>query len=161
ERITALLPVLSREKAVYLVIHTNHPDELTEPARSAIRALGRAGVALLSQSVLLRGVNDDADTLMRLFRALTALRVTPYYLHHCDLARGTSHFRTSIDKGLAIMAALRGHLSGVAIPRYVLDLPGGYGKVALESDAVTRLGPGEWAIRDWRGTTHRYRDLQR
>ncbi|MFV0410059.1 MAG: lysine-2,3-aminomutase-like protein [Paracoccus sp. (in: a-proteobacteria)] len=159
DRIARLAPVLrGRRVAVYTVIHTNHPDELTAPARTAIRALADAGVALLSQSVLLRGVNDDADTLARLFRGLTALRVTPYYLHHCDLARGTSHFRTRIEDGLAIMVALRGHLSGVALPRYVLDLPGGFGKVALDSDAVRRSGPGRWQIRDWQGQLHDYAD---
>ena len=161
ERIAEILPVLRRPAALYLVIHTNHPDELTADGRTAIRALADAGVALLSQSVLLRGVNDDAETLARLFRALTALRVTPYYLHHCDLARGTSHFRTTIDEGLAIVAAFRGHLSGVAIPRYVLDLPGGYGKVPLDSDAVTRDGTGRWKIRDWQGRIHDYRDVSR
>ena len=161
ERIASLLPHLKRRKALFLVIHTNHPDELTPEGRAAIAALADAGVALLSQTVLLRGVNDDAETLARLFRALTALRVTPYYLHHCDLARGTSHFRTTIDEGLAIMRALAGHLSGVAIPRYVLDLPGGYGKVALESEAVRRNGPGRWKIRDWQGRVHEYLDIAR
>lgn len=161
DRIAAILPALRRRAALYLVIHTNHPDELTTDARTAIRTLADAGVALLSQSVLLRGVNDDAGTLAQLFRALTALRVTPYYLHHCDLARGTSHFRTTIDEGLALTAALRGHLSGVAIPRYVLDLPGGYGKVPLDSDAVMRDGPGRWKIRDWQGRIHDYHDVIR
>lgn len=161
ERIADILPVLTRRAALYLVIHTNHADELTDEGRAAITALSGAGVALLSQTVLLRGINDDAETLARLFRALTALRVTPYYLHHCDLARGTSHFRTTIDEGLALIAALRGHLSGVAIPRYVLDLPGGYGKVPLDSDAVTRDGPGRWKIRDWQGRVHDYCDIIR
>lgn len=161
DRIASLAPLLRRRAAVYLVIHTNHPDELTPQARAAIARLADHGVALLSQSVLLRGVNDDPDVLARLFRALTALRVTPYYLHHCDLARGTSHFRTTIDEGLVIIAALRGHLSGVAIPSYVLDLPGGHGKVPLDSAAVTRTGPGQWRIRDWRGISHDYRDPER
>lgn len=159
ERIAALLPCLKRRTALFVVIHTNHPDELTPEGRAAIAALAEAGVALLSQTVLLRGVNDNATILAQLFRNLTALRVTPYYLHHCDLARGTSHFRTTIDDGLAIMRALSGHLSGVAIPRYVLDLPGGHGKVALESDAVRRDGPGRWKIRDWQGKLHNYLDI--
>ncbi|WBU61137.1 lysine-2,3-aminomutase-like protein [Paracoccus albus] len=161
ERIADLAPALKRQKAIYVVIHTNHADELTPEARTAIRLLADSGVALLSQTVLLRGVNDDVETLARLFRSLTALRVTPYYLHHCDLARGTSHFRTTIDEGLALVAALRGHLSGVAMPRYVLDLPGGFGKVPLDSEAVTKLGAGRWKIRDWRGQVHNYRDVDR
>ncbi|NHF74658.1 lysine-2,3-aminomutase-like protein [Paracoccus xiamenensis] len=159
DRIAALAPLLRRRAAVYVVIHTNHPDELTPEAREAIRTLADAGIALLSQSVLLRGVNDDAAVLAKLFRDLTALRVTPYYLHHCDLARGTSHFRTTIAEGLAIMAALRGHLSGVAIPSYVLDLPGGFGKVPLDSGSVTPNGPGHWRIRDWQGRVHDYADV--
>ncbi len=161
DRIAALAPVLRRRAAVFVVIHTNHPDELTPEARAAIRILADGGVALLSQSVLLRGVNDDPAVLAALFRGLTALRVTPYYLHHCDLARGTSHFRTTIAEGLAIMQALRGHLSGVAIPTYVLDLPGGFGKVPLESGSVTSNGPGQWRIRDWRGRFHDYADVTR
>ena len=161
DRIAALAPLLRRRAAVFVVIHTNHPDELTPEARDAIRTLADGGVALLSQSVLLRGVNDDAAVLAALFRGLTALRVTPYYLHHCDLARGTSHFRTTIAEGLAIMQALRGHLSGVAIPSYVLDLPGGYGKVPLDSGSVTPNGPGQWRIRDWQGRVHDYADITR
>lgn len=161
DRIAALAPFLRRRAAVFVVIHTNHPDELTPEARDAIRTLADGGVALLSQSVLLRGVNDDAAVLAALFRGLTALRVTPYYLHHCDLARGTSHFRTTIAEGLAIMQALRGHLSGVAIPSYVLDLPGGYGKVPLDSGSVTPNGPGQWRIRDWQGRVHDYADITR
>ena len=161
DRIAALAPFLRRRAAVFVVIHTNHPDELTPEARDAIRTLADGGVALLSQSVLLRGVNDGAAVLAALFRGLTALRVTPYYLHHCDLARGTSHFRTTIAEGLAIMQALRGHLSGVAIPSYVLDLPGGYGKVPLDSGSVTPNGPGQWRIRDWQGRVHDYADIPR
>ncbi|WBU54023.1 lysine-2,3-aminomutase-like protein [Paracoccus sp. SCSIO 75233] len=158
-RVASLLPLLKRRAAVFVVIHSNHPDELTDQACQAIRALADEGVPLLSQSVLLRGVNDDAETLSDLFRRLTALRVTPYYLHHCDLARGTSHFRTTIDHGLQIMDALRGHISGVALPSYMLDLPGGFGKVALESRNAVRVGAGQWRLRDWRGQWHDYRDI--
>lgn len=158
-RVARLLPLLKRRAAVFVVIHSNHPDELTDQACQAIRALADEGVPLLSQSVLLRGVNDDAETLRDLFRRLTALRVTPYYLHHCDLARGTSHFRTTIDHGLQIMDALRGHISGVALPSYMLDLPGGFGKVALESRNAVRVGAGQWRLRDWRGQWHDYRDI--
>lgn len=161
ESIPALLPLLRCRAAMFLVIHINHPDELTSEARDAIASLAGAGVVLLSQSVLLRGINDNVGTLAQLFRALTALRITPYYLHHCDLARGTSHFRTTIKEGLALMTALRGNLSGVAIPRYVLDLPGGFGKVTLDSDAVSEDGPGRWRIRDWKGNIHDYQDISR
>ncbi|WBU63014.1 lysine-2,3-aminomutase-like protein [Paracoccus aerodenitrificans] len=162
DRIAGLLPALRCVRAaVFLVIHTNHPDELTASAREAISRLADHGIPLLSQSVLLRGVNDDAGILARLFRDLTALRVTPYYLHHCDLARGTSHFRTTIREGLDIIASLRGHLSGIAIPSYVLDLPGGFGKVPLDSNAVIPTSDGHWRITDWRGQVHDYTDPKR
>ncbi|WP_257154206.1 lysine-2,3-aminomutase-like protein [Paracoccus pantotrophus] len=144
--------------AVWVVIHTNHAQELTEAARAALARLADAGIPLLSQTVLLRGVNADPKVLAELFRALIRNRVKPYYLHHCDLARGTGHFRTSIAEGQAIMAALRGRLSGTCLPTYVLDLPGGHGKVPLGPDHVRPTAPGRYAIRDWRGRLHEYRD---
>ncbi len=146
--------------AVWVVIHTNHAAELTDAARAALARLADAGLPLLSQTVLLRGVNADPAVLEELFRALLRNRVKPYYLHHCDLARGTGHFRTSIAEGLAIMASMRGRISGTALPRYVLDLPGGHGKVGLESGDAVAEGGGRWRIRDWRGNWHDYRDPQ-
>ncbi|HRK18199.1 MAG TPA: lysine-2,3-aminomutase-like protein [Hyphomicrobiaceae bacterium] len=133
DRITpAMVAALrSSSKAVYIGIHTNHADELTGDARAAIARMADAGLALLSQTVLLKGINDDAATLDRLFRALVALRVRPYYLHHADLAPGTAHFRTTIETGQAIMRELRGRLSGIAQPTYVLDIPGGVAKVPV------------------------------
>lgn len=157
----AMIAQLDREKPVHLVIHTNHPDELAEPACAALRALNRAGVAMFSQSVLLRGINDDADVLEALFRALLRNRVKPYYLHHCDLAPGTSHFRTTIGEGQALMAELRRRLSGLAVPQYVLDIPGGAGKVALTPGFAQALGAGAWQITDRLGGTHSYCDPER
>ncbi|MTH35594.1 lysine-2,3-aminomutase-like protein [Paracoccus limosus] len=155
----ALLAALRPERlAVWVVLHVNHADELTPEACAALARLADAGVPLLSQSVLLRGVNANAAALEALFRALIRHRVKPYYLHHCDLARGTSHFRTSIAEGLAIMAALRGRLSGTCLPTYVLDLPGGHGKVPLGPDYLRQDGCGVWRLRDWRGKWHDYRD---
>ncbi|WP_195841215.1 MULTISPECIES: lysine-2,3-aminomutase-like protein [unclassified Paracoccus (in: a-proteobacteria)] len=144
--------------AVWVVLHTNHPQELTADACAALARLADAGIPLLSQTVLLRGVNADAATLESLFRALIRNRVKPYYLHHCDLARGTGHFRTTIAEGQAIMAALRGRMSGTCLPSYVLDLPGGHGKVPLGPDYLTPDGPGRYLIRDWRGQVHGYAD---
>lgn len=144
--------------AVWVAIHTNHARELTPEACAALARLAAAGIPLLSQTVLLRGVNADADTLAELFRALIRNRVKPYYLHHCDLARGTGHFRTTIAEGQAIMAALRGRISGTCLPTYVLDLPGGHGKVPLGPEHVTKTGPGRYRIRDWQGTSHDYSD---
>ncbi len=133
ERVTdAVVAALkSSERAVYLAIHINHPRELTSSVRAALARLNDAGIVLLSQTVLLKGINDDPDVLAHLFRSLVAARVKPYYLHHPDLAPGTSHFRLSIEEGQAIVRALRGRVSGLAQPTYVLDIPGGYGKVPI------------------------------
>jgi lysine 2,3-aminomutase len=118
-------------KAVIVALHVNHARELTEAARAACAALIDAGIPMLSQSVLLKGVNDDAETLAALMRAFVEVRVKPYYLHQLDPAPGTDHFRVSIAEGQALMRALRGRLSGIAQPTYVLDLPGGHGKVPI------------------------------
>jgi lysine 2,3-aminomutase len=151
----ALLAALAaREKSVWLAIHANHPRELTEDARAAIRRLAAAGIVLVSQTVLLRGVNDDAATLEALFRAFVALGVKPYYLHHADLAPGTSHFRTSLPEGQALMRALRGRLSGLALPTYVLDIPGGHGKVPA---GPVYAAPDSGTVVDNDGATHDYR----
>lgn len=161
ERISdTLISALQVRPAVYVVVHTNHVRELTPDARAALGRLNRAGVPLLSQTVLLRGVNDSAAMLADLFRTLTTLRVTPYYLHHCDLAEGTSHFRTTISEGQAIMAKLRATLSGLALPTYVLDIPGGFGKVPLTS-AYLESTPQGHLLRDHQGRLHPYQDPQR
>lgn len=158
ERITdALLTAFDVPQAVWLVLHINHADELTENARAALRRLTKAGIPLLSQSVLLNGVNADADTLETLFRALIRNRVKPYYLHHCDLAPGTHHFRTTIAEGQAIMAALRGRLSGIALPTYVLDIPGGHGKVPI-GPGYLQPTPQGWLVTDPNGNQHAYLD---
>ncbi|MGD9918215.1 MAG: lysine-2,3-aminomutase-like protein [Paenirhodobacter sp.] len=164
ERITPELVALLRAQrpAVWVVVHTNHAQELTEPARTALARLADGGVPLLSQSVLLRGVNDSHAALIALFRALQDNRVKPYYLHHCDLARGTSQFRTTIAEGRALMAGLRGHLSGAAIPTYVLDIPGGFGKVPVSADHFAPgAAPGTWRVTDWQGRVHDYVDPSR
>ncbi len=152
ERITpALVEALqARDKAVWIAVHTNHARELTEAARAALRRLADGGLSLVSQTVLLKGVNDDPETLAELFRALVRLRVKPYYLHHADLAPGTSHFRTTIAEGQAIMRALRGRVSGLALPTYVLDVPGGFGKVPVGPDYLRTAG----AIEDIYGDAH-------
>jgi lysine 2,3-aminomutase len=128
---------------------------LTREARAAIARLIDAGIPLVSQSVLLKGVNDDAAVLEALLRAFLECRIKPYYLHHPDLAPGTSHFRVSIDEGLALMRSLRARLTGLAIPSYVLDIPGGYAKVPLESRDAEKT-PAGWRLRDPEGRWHRY-----
>ncbi len=163
ERVTAaLVTALTSRLAVWVVVHTNHADELTPAARASLARLVDAGLPLLSQTVLLRGVNDEATVLEALFRALVGLRVKPYYLHHCDLARGAGHFRTTIAAGQAIMAALRGRMSGTCLPTYVLDIPGGHGKVPIGPQYIRAadggLADGGWDVTDWRGAVHRYSD---
>ncbi|MBI1173018.1 lysine-2,3-aminomutase-like protein [bacterium] len=153
----ALLAALRTRPAVYVVIHTNHPAELTAKACAALARLVGAGVPLLSQSVLLKGVNDDVATLESLFRALIRNRVKPYYLHHADLAKGTSHFRTTVAEGQALMQALRGRLSGIALPTYVLDIPGGHGKVPI-GPAYIQTGDGHHMVSDPKGERHLYHD---
>jgi lysine 2,3-aminomutase len=152
----ALVTALAAEKAVYVVLHANHPRELTPDMRAAALRLVRAGIPLLSQTVLLRGVNDDAAVLEALFRGLVAMRVKPYYLHHADLARGTAHFRTGIAAGRRLVKALRGPVSGLCQPTYVLDTPGGHGKVPLAESAARPAGEGGWIVEDPAGRRHRY-----
>ncbi|WP_096700351.1 lysine-2,3-aminomutase-like protein [Magnetospirillum sp. 15-1] len=140
-------------KAVWLAVHVNHSRELSPQAAAALSRLAGAGIPLLSQTVLLKGVNDRAEVLEELFRALVRHRVRPYYLHHPDLAPGTGHFRLTIAEGRALMRRLRGRLSGIAQPTYVLDIPGGAGKVPV--------GPDYWdeeaaAVTDPAGVRHGY-----
>jgi len=161
EKVTAELVEALRGPVVWVVVHTNHAQEIGVAAEAALGRLAGAGVPLLSQSVLLRGVNDSVAALEELFRKLIRLRVKPYYLHHCDLAKGTGHFRTTIAEGQALMAGLRGRVSGTLLPSYVLDIPGGYGKVPLVRDYAEPLGGGLWRITDWRGGVHDYRDPER
>ncbi|MFG1318555.1 lysine-2,3-aminomutase-like protein [Xanthobacter autotrophicus] len=139
----------------YVAVHVNHARELTTTARAALARIADAGIPLLSQSVLLRGVNDDADTLAALFRSLVECRVKPYYLHHPDLAPGTAHFRLDIARGQDLMRALRGRLSGIALPTYVLDIPGGAGKVPLTPGHLAPAGT-RLAVSDNCGGVHLY-----
>ncbi|MGH7093781.1 MAG: KamA family radical SAM protein, partial [Stellaceae bacterium] len=153
----ALVAALAADKAVYVAIHANHPRELTPAVRAAVGRLTRAGIPLLSQTVLLRGVNDDAAVLEALLRGLVAMRVKPYYLHHPDLAPGTARFRLGIGEGQALVAGLRGRVSGLCQPGYVLDIPDGHGKVLIAAGAAAPgEAPGEWRITDRTGTVHRY-----
>ena len=146
----------SSGKTTYLAVHANHPRELTSAARAAITRLADAGVALLSQTVLLKGINDDPDVLAELMRAFVECRIRPYYLHHPDLAPGTSHFRVSIAQGQALVKSLRGRISGLAQPTYILDIPGGHGKAVIEASTIRDLGEGRYAVEDFRGEEHLY-----
>src|SRR5205814_3213621 len=145
-------------KASYVVLHANHARELTRRARGACARLIDAGIPMLSQSVLLRGVNDDAATLSSLMRTLVECRIKPYYLHHGDLAPGTSHLRTTIEEGQVLMRNLHGRNSGLCQPTYVLDIPGGHGKSPIGPEYLRRTerGEGEFEIEDFNGGRHIY-----
>lgn len=153
-------------QSVYVGVHANHPRELTAAARQALSRMADGGIVLVSQTVLLAGINDDAATLEALMRGLIEACVTPYYLHHGDLAPGTAHFRTTIARGQQIMRELRGRLSGIAQPTYVLDIPGAHGKVPIAAGNVVEAGdgtpgsptPGIYDVTDPNGTVHRYVD---
>ncbi len=138
-------------KAVYVALHANHSRELTPAARAACARIIDAGLPMLSQTVLLKGVNDDPETLGALMRSFVENRIRPYYLHQGDLAPGTSHQRTSIAEGHAVMRALRGRFSGLCQPTYVLDIPGGHGKVPVGPNYV-----GETSVEDPNGVSHAY-----
>ena len=132
QRITeGLVRGLSRKRPLWVVTHFNHPVELTEEARAACERLVDAGIPVENQSVLLRGVNDSASALAELFQTLVRWRVRPYYLHHCDLAEGIGHFRTPLARGPEILDELRGRVSGLALPTFVVDAPGGLGKTPV------------------------------
>jgi lysine 2,3-aminomutase len=142
-------------KATFVVLHANHARELTVAARTACARLIDAGIPLLSQSVLLRGVNDDPQTLADLMRALVESRIKPYYLHHGDLAPGTAHLRTGIEQGQGLMRALRGRLSGLCQPAYMLDIPGGHGKSPIGPNYLARA-EGGYQVEDYNGNRHFY-----
>jgi lysine 2,3-aminomutase len=151
------ISALEQPLPVYLAVHVNHPDEITDAVVAALRRLSAAGVVLLSQTVLLRGVNDNEDVLEALFRRLVSLKVRPYYLHHPDLAPGTSHFRVPIEVGQRLMRCLRRTVSGLCLPTYVLDIPGGFGKVPIGPMYVgARNASGCRQIQDTAGAWHSY-----
>jgi lysine 2,3-aminomutase len=155
ERVSAALVRALRVngKASFVVLHANHPRELSKKAQAACARLIDAGIPMLSQTVLLRGVNDNVETLGALMRALVECRIKPYYLHHADLAPGTAHLRTTIADGQALMRNLHGRTSGLCQPAYVLDIPGGYGKSPIGPNYLSADGS---IVQDFIGRTHRY-----
>jgi lysine 2,3-aminomutase len=144
-------------KATYVAVHVNHPRELTTQARAACARMADVGIPLLSQTVLLAGVNDTPEIMSELMRALVECRIKPYYLHHGDLAPGTGHLRTNIATGQHLMRSLRGHVSGLCQPTYVLDIPGGHGKSPIGPNYIARCNAdGTTVVEDFNGGRHRY-----
>ena len=158
QRITPDLAAVLRRHRVWLSLHFSHPSELTPEVAAACDLLADGGIPLGSQTVLLAGVNDDVAVLKRLFHGLLRLRVRPYYLYQADPVVGTGHLRTSIGRGLEIMSQLRGHTTGYAGPTYVVDAPGGGGKIPLQPETVVERGPGRWQLRNWAGQVYTYVD---
>ena len=155
-----LVDALRGRTLTAIVLHVNHPQEITESAVDATRILRESGFLIFNQSVLLRGVNDDPHTLAELGRELVySLGAKPYYLHHCDMAEGTAHFRTRIEDGQRLIGALRGNISGLCIPTYVLDLPGGRGKAPLELPPIIEAAPPNWKFRGFQGGVWRYAEV--
>jgi len=152
-----LVAALRSDLPIWMVLHCNHARELTDDVAAACDRLTKAGIPLLSQSVLLKGVNDNVTTLTELMRRLIRLRVKPYYLHHPDRARGTKKFRLTLAEGRDLVTALRGNISGLCQPTYVVDIPGGFGKAPALREIVSEI-PAGWSVRDFRGTAHEYRE---
>lgn len=157
ERVTPeLCEIIQKYHPVYVNVHFNHPDELTSGARAALSLLADAGCPLGCQTVLLKGVNDDPEIMKRLMHELLKCRVRPYYLYQCDVVAGAEHFRTSLEKGLEIIQALRGWTSGLAVPHYVIDAPGGGGKVPILPNYIQEVTEDEIVLRNYAGETYRY-----
>jgi lysine 2,3-aminomutase len=159
QRITPeLCEMLRKHHPLFISVHTNHPRELTSEVRDGLGRLADAGIPLGNQSVLLRGVNDSVEIQKALVHKLLMCRVRPYYLYQCDLITGSSHLRTSVAEGVAIIDGLRGHTTGYAIPQYVIDGPGGGGKIPLNPNYVVETAPGKVTLRNYEGGIFEYPD---
>jgi lysine 2,3-aminomutase len=158
QRITPELVAVLRKHRVWLSVHFCHARELTPEVAQAADLLADGGIPLGCQTVLLKGVNDSAPVLRDLFHGLLKLRIRPYYLYQCDPVLGTGHLRTSVAAGLALMDQLRGHTTGYAVPTYVVDAPGGGGKIPVQTENIVGHDGGVWQLRNWAGKVYTYRD---
>jgi lysine 2,3-aminomutase len=151
-----LCNMLKKYHPIYLNTHFNHPREITPQAKAACERLANAGIPVGCQTVLLKGVNDDPEIMKDLMHKLLLMRVRPYYLYQADLTRGTNHFRTRVEVGLQMIQALRGHTTGFASPQFVIDAPGGGGKIPLMPEYVVRFDEKEVVLRNFEGREYRY-----
>ncbi len=147
----SLLDILKKYQPIWINTHFNHPQELTPESRLAIAKLVNNGFPVSNQSVLLKGINDHIDVMKELLHKLVKNRVRPYYLYQCDLSKGISHFRTPISKGIEIVESLRGHTSGLCIPTYVVDAPGGGGKIPVNPNYIISMAPNRVVLRNFEG----------
>ncbi|MBZ0171780.1 MAG: hypothetical protein K8E66_05330, partial [Phycisphaerales bacterium] len=161
QRITKeLCTMLKKFHPFWMSIHFMHPNEVTPEVAQACGRLADAGIPLGSQTVLLKDVNDDVPTMKRLMQSLLKIRVRPYYIYQCDPIPGSTHFRTPIEKGIEIIEGLRGHTTGYAVPQFVIDGPGGGGKIPLAPDYMIGRDGDEIVLRNYKGNTFRYPDPQ-
>ena len=161
QRITPnLCNMLKKYHPLWMSVHTNHPKELTSEVKQALEMLANSGIPLGNQSVLLKGVNDDTSTMKSLVHKLLQCRVRPYYLYQCDLIEGSSHLRTSASKGIEIIEGLRGHTSGYAVPQFVIDAPGGGGKIPINPEYVVEKNSKQLKIRNYEGKSFIYPEPQ-
>jgi lysine 2,3-aminomutase len=151
-----LLAALKTSKKLVIVVHINHPREISKEFQKVVQKFQKIGALIMSQTVLLKGVNDDTEILSELFRELVVTGVKPYYLHHLDAAKGTHHFRISIEKGKKIFQSLRGNLSSICLPEYVVDIPGGFGKIPVNS--LKKIGPKTYTAKNFENKTIKYVD---
>ena len=159
QRITRdLVRVLRKHRPIWMSIHYTHPSELTPEVAEACNRLADSGVPMGSQTVLLKGINDNVETLKKLYHGLLMNRVRPYYLYQCDPITGSSHFRTTVEKGVEMIQGLRGHTTGYAVPSFVVDAPGGGGKIPLIPDYVVGRDGDDLLLRNFEGGVYRYPD---
>lgn len=151
-----LLEMLKKYHPIWINTHFNHPKEITEESKKACEKIVNAGIPLGNQSVLLRGINDNAETLKELFTKLVKIRVRPYYLYQCDVSKGISHFRTPVSKGIEIMKNIRGFISGFAVPEYVIDAPGGGGKTPVNPEYIISMDDEKVVLRNFEGKIYTY-----
>jgi lysine 2,3-aminomutase len=157
QRITeSLVSMLKKYSPVWMSIHFNHPKEITRRTKIACEMLADSGIPLGSQTVLLKGINDRPSTMRRLVHDLLKIRVRPYYIYQCDLVRGTQHFRTSVEAGINIIEKLRGHTTGYGVPTYVIDAPGGGGKIPINPNYIVSQGKGKYVLRNYEGKVYTY-----
>jgi lysine 2,3-aminomutase len=159
QRITPELVAVLRRHRVWVSVHFCHARELTPEVAAAADLLADGGIPMGCQTVLLKGVNDSVEALRDLFHGLLKLRIRPYYLYQCDPVLGTGHLRTTIGEGLELMRQLRGHTTGYAVPTYVVDAPGGGGKIPVQAETIVGVENGVWQLRNWAGRTYSYADL--
>jgi len=157
QRITPeLVNMLKKYHPIWLNTHYNHPDEITSESKHAIDLLADAGIPLGNQSVLLRGINDCVPTMRTLVTRLAQMRIRPYYIYQCDLSLGLEHFRTPVSKGIEIIEGLRGHVSGFCVPTFVVDAPGGGGKIPVMPNYLISMAPGKVVLRNYEGVITTY-----